>query len=87
MKQNRLLKILLPLLSLLLIPLIAMQFTTEVNWGLLDFVVAGTLLALLGVAIEFSIRKSKNIKTRIALIASSAVLFLVIWAELAVGLF
>ena len=31
-------------LVLLLVPLVAMQFTREVRWGLADFIVAGALL-------------------------------------------
>ncbi len=42
---------------LLLIPLIAMQFTTEVNWGILDFTVMGILLLVTVTICELVIRK------------------------------
>ena len=40
MKTNRLLIVPGIVVAILLIPLVAMQFTTEVNWNLTDFVVA-----------------------------------------------
>ena len=72
---------------LLLIPLIAMQFTTEVNWNLMDFVVAGILLFGFGLLIEFALRKIKKFNFRILALVSIVVVFLLIWAELAVGIF
>ena len=48
---------------ILLIPLIAMQFTDEVNWNLPDFIVAGVLLLGTGLACELVLRKVKNIKS------------------------
>ncbi|UKT66089.1 hypothetical protein [Pedobacter mucosus] len=72
---------------ILCIPLVAMQFTNEVNWTPMDFVAAGVLLLSTGLAIELVI---KNLKTgtfrTIILIVILLVLFLV-WAELAVGIF
>ena len=44
MQNKRLILILLNSVIILLIPLIAMLFTDEVNWTLLDFVVGGALL-------------------------------------------
>jgi peptidoglycan/LPS O-acetylase OafA/YrhL len=87
MQNKRLTGIVLTVALLLLIPLIAMQFTEEVNWTLSDFVVAGVLLLGTGLLCELVLRKVKNIRYRIAIcIALLAALFLV-WAELAVGIF
>ena len=72
---------------LLLIPLIAMQFTDEVNWGPLDFVVAGVLLLAAGLVIDLVLRKVKNTNYRIANIIALLIALLLIWAELAVGIF
>lgn len=70
---------------LLLVPLLAMQFTDEVAWNLFDFVVAGVLLFGTGVAYELVARRG-NIAYRAAVgLALAAGLFL-IWANLAVGL-
>jgi len=87
MKNNRLKIILTAVLTLLLIPLIAMQFTDEVNWTLSDFVVAGGLLLGTGLMCELVIRKVKNTKYRIAICVGLLLALLLIWAELAVGIF
>ena len=72
---------------LLLIPLIAMQFTNEVNWQLFDFVVMGFLLISFGFMGDYLFRKVKNNKCRFTLIVLLILLFLLLWAEMAVGLF
>lgn len=72
---------------LLLIPLIAMQFTNEVNWTLLDFIVAGVLLLGTGLMCELVIKKVKKMKHRIAICAVLLVMLFLVWAELAVGIF
>ena len=87
MKNNRLKIILITVVFLLLIPLIAMQFTHEVNWGPLDFVVAGVLLLAAGLVIDLVLRKVKNTNYRIANIIALLIALLLIWAELAVGIF
>ena len=88
MENKRLKFILLFITFLLFIPLIAIQFTNEVNWTLFDFVVAGILLFSTGLIFKLVVRKIKNIKYRIVFgVALLIVLFLLIWAELAVGIF
>jgi hypothetical protein len=73
--------------SILLIPLIAMQFTEEVVWTLGDFVAMGTLLFGTGIFFVLAARKlnSKKQKLIVGIIILAA--FLYIWAELAVGIF
>lgn len=87
MKNRRIFFIFLGSVLLLLLPLIAMQFTDEVNWMLSDFVVAGVLLFGTGLACELVIRTVKKINYRIAICVALLVLFLLVWAELAVGIF
>jgi len=87
MKNKRLKSILLTIVFLLLMPLIAMQFTDEVNWTLIDFVIAGVLLFGTGLTFDLVIRKVKNIKYRIAISIALLMALLLIWAELAVGIF
>lgn len=72
---------------LLLIPFIAMQFTEEVKWTSLDFVLMGILLLSTGLFSEFVLRKVSNKKYRILLCISIIIGFLLLWAELAVGIF
>ncbi|ARS38942.1 hypothetical protein CA265_04310 [Sphingobacteriaceae bacterium GW460-11-11-14-LB5] len=73
--------------SILAIPLVAMQFTNEVQWDTRDFAVMGTLLLSTGLAIELVFRNLKTgILRTVILVAILLALFL-IWAELAVGIF
>jgi ABC-type cobalt transport system substrate-binding protein len=86
-QNKRLTGIVLTVVFLLLIPLIAMQFTNEVNWTLPDFVAAGVLLLGTGLLCEFVMRKVKKFEYRIAIIAVIVVALLLTWIELAVGFF
>lgn len=70
---------------LLLIPLVAMQFTDEVNWNLSDFVVMGSLCISMGGLFGFISSRMPQRKRLIGLIISAT--FLYLWAELAVGIF
>lgn len=72
---------------LLLAPFVAMQFSTEVNWGVFDFIVAGSLIFGLISLVELIVRRSKPTNLRFLMIAGSVLLFLIIWIELAVGIF
>jgi uncharacterized protein YybS (DUF2232 family) len=86
-QNKRLTGILITVALLLLIPLVAMQFTNEVDWSLSDFVIMGILLLGTGLICEFVMRKVKKTEKRIAVIAIILVVFFLIWAELAVGIF
>ncbi len=86
-KKTKLSGIVLTVAILLLIPLIAMRFTDEVNWTPLDFVVAGVLLLGTGLICEFVMRKVTKTGHRIAICAAFLAALLLIWAELAVGIF
>ena len=85
--QKRLIGIVLAVVLILLIPLITMQFTNEVNWNLFDFVVMGSLLLGTGLMCELVVRKVKNKDYRIGILAVIVVALFLIWAELAVGIF
>lgn len=73
-------------ITILLMPLIAMQFTDEVNWTLFDFIVAGALLLGTGFMCDLVLRKVKNKNYRIALCLGLLIILFLIWAELAVGI-
>jgi uncharacterized membrane protein len=87
MKNKRLYIILAVIGIILLIPLVAMQFTEAVNWSLLDFIAAGLLLLATGFMLEIILRKVKSTKFRIAICLALLILFILIWTELAVGIF
>ena len=72
---------------LLLIPLLVMQFTDEVNWKIGDFIIMGILMFSAGLAYEFISRKMSTTTYRVALAIAIVLVFLLIWAELAVGIF
>jgi len=86
-QNKRLTVIMLSVVLLLLVPLIAMQVTNEVNWSLPDFVVMGILLFGTGLMYELVMRKVKRTSYRLALVGTILIVFLLIWAELAVGIF
>ena len=71
---------------LLLIPF-ATQFTSEGTWDLADFITAGILLPGGGLLCELVMRKVKRSKFGIAMIAAVLWALVLIWLELAVGIF
>lgn len=85
--NKRLIGILASIPLLLLIPLIAMQFTPEVNWKGFDFLAAAILLLGAGLSLEFVLRRLPQRRDRIIAAIVFIILLLLIWAELAVGLF
>ncbi|WP_423819259.1 hypothetical protein V5739_00770 [Salinimicrobium sp. TIG7-5_MAKvit] len=87
MKTKRLTVILLAATLLLLLPLIGMQFSQEVNWDLFDFIVAAILLYGTGLIIELILRKVKDSQKRLIICAIILGALFLVWAELAVGVF
>ena len=71
---------------ILMIPLVAMQFTDEVNWDLSDFVVMGGLLFGVGLAYELVARRSEKTVFRIAFIVGLVTTFLLFWVNAAVDI-
>ena len=54
---------------ILSLPLVAMQFSNDVVWSLADFVLAGMLLAVVGVALELAVKKAGNLPAAIGIAA------------------
>jgi len=73
--------------AILLVPLVAMRFTAEVNWGVLDFAVAGILLAGIGSLYVLLTRKLRTVTQRRAIGGGLLLTLMLVWAELAVGIF
>jgi hypothetical protein len=72
---------------ILTIPLVAMQFSSEVNWSVADFIIMGVLLFGTGTILTYGVSKLKSRNHRIIFGIAVALSFLYIWAELAVGIF
>lgn len=72
---------------LLCFPALAMLFTREVNWGPGDFVAAGGLLGLAGLGLELTARIATTPLRRALAAGTVVALLLLVWAELAVGIF
>jgi peptidoglycan/LPS O-acetylase OafA/YrhL len=87
MKNKRWMIILAVVGVLLLIPLVAMQFTTEVNWSGFDFLVMGILLLGTGLVCELVLRTVKKRTNRLILCLVVLGVFVLVWMELAVGIF
>jgi len=86
MKTKHIVRIALATAFILLLPLVAMQFTDNVVWNLADFVVAGALLLGTGLMYELVARKGGNIAYRAAVGVALAGALLLVWANLAVGI-
>jgi hypothetical protein len=71
---------------LLLLPLIAMQFTNEVNWDETDFVVFGAMLFGACGVYELAARMTPNFAYRAAVGVAVVAAFILIWMNLAVGI-
>lgn len=87
MRNKRIFIIIAITLFLLAIPFVAMQFTKKVDWNLFDFVIIGALMFGTGLSIDFILRKVKTVKNKIIIFGVIIILFFLIWAELAVGIF
>ena len=74
-------------IGVLLLPLISMQFSEEVQWTLSDFLIAGVLIFSVSSIISYILSISKTKKTKIVWITLLVLLFILLWAELAVGIF
>jgi peptidoglycan/LPS O-acetylase OafA/YrhL len=73
--------------GILLIPLVAMQFSSEMNWSSEDFVAIGLLIFMAGMAYELISKKLRGSNQRLLLCIAIAVIVVWLWAELAVGIF
>ena len=86
LSARSLLRIALGTAAILLVPLVAMQLTHEVNWTVGDFAVAGVLLMGTGLLFDLAARKIRTRRARLMSIGAIAFGFLFVWAELAVGI-
>jgi hypothetical protein len=74
------------IVAILAMPLVAMLFTEEVQWTLFDFVIAGALLLVAGLTYGFAASRARNPRYKIAIGIAVTAVFLIVWAQLAVGI-
>jgi hypothetical protein len=86
-QNKRLIGIVLTVVLLLLVPLISMQFSDDFNWSAADFVIAGVMLLGTGLLCELVMRKVKTPRRRLVFCLVLLAVLLLVWAELAVGVF
>jgi hypothetical protein len=84
--SGSLMKVALITVILLMIPFLAMQFTSEVDWSVADFLIMGALVFGTGLTYVLINRFAPNWVYRIAIIVALGATFLMIWANMAVGL-
>jgi len=89
MRINKVQKIILILIFLLLcIPKVEMMDgNSNVNWSVFDFIVAFILLAIVGFSLEWIFRKIQSKRRKIILAVILLLFFILLWGELAVGIF
>jgi hypothetical protein len=71
---------------MLLLPLVAMQFTDEVAWSLSDFVIFGAMLLVACGTYELTARLTANTVYRAAVGVALTASFILVWMNLAVGI-
>jgi hypothetical protein len=72
--------------GILLVPLVAMLFTEEVDWDLLDFAFAGVLLFGTGLTFDLAARMTPNTAYRAAAGLALAAALILVWVNGAVGI-
>lgn len=92
MKNKNILKIAIGTLIILIVPLVFTLLGSGVDgqgwhWTLSDFVVAGVLIFGTGLIYELGVKRIKNSSHRIYVAVALGVAFVLVWTELAVGLF
>jgi len=86
MKTENIIGVMLAAAGILLIPLIAMQYTSEVNWDLFDFVAMWILLTGAGLSYSFVSTHSGSSAYRLAAGIGVGTTLLLIWMNGAVGI-
>jgi hypothetical protein len=72
--------------GLILLPLVAMQFTSEVKWSGFDFLFAMVMIGGTGLAYEAAVRMSSSWAYRGGVAGALAGCFLLVWINGAVGI-
>lgn len=81
------LKRLAALWSILLLPIVGSQFSSEIQWDLADYSVAAFLLTATAIGIEIILKINLSKAVKFGVLIVFFLCFLLLWAELAVGIF
>ena len=91
MKKNlfisKIKRILIVCSSLLIIPLLFTVISDEFNWTFFDFIIMGFMMMVVGISFELVSRVIKSGKRKKLFYGLIILLFLLLWAELGVGIF
>ena len=74
-------------ISLLVFPLFFNIILDDFNWSVFDFAVMGLMLIFVGIALELVSTLIKGGRKKEILYGLTILLFLLLWAELGVGIF
>jgi hypothetical protein len=74
-------------ISLLVFPLFFNIILDDFNWSVFDFAVMGLMLIFVGIALELVSTLIKGVRKKEILYGLIILLFLLLWAELGVGIF
>lgn len=73
--------------SILMLPLVGGQLSTEIQWDLADYLVAAVLLTAAVIGVELILIFNLSKRQQMVLLIVFFLSFLLLWAELAVGIF
>ncbi len=87
MKRQNIIRSILAAELVLLAPLLGTLLSNEVDWGPADFIIVAVLLAGIGTAYQLIVTGVKNDTKQAVIGILLATVMVLIWIELAVGLF
>lgn len=87
MNQKTLILILAIIGGILLIPFIAMRYSDAVDWTWGDFIIAAILLFEVAIMVYYINKRAKKTGMRLLFYIVLALILILVWAELAVGVF
>jgi hypothetical protein len=73
--------------AMLFLPALAMTVSTDIVWGVEDFLAAAAILAFVWLAIEMSVRLLPGTRAQVAAGIVAILAALTVWMHLAVGVF
>lgn len=73
--------------SVLLIPLVIMLFSTEMNWSVMDYIIVWLLLFSSGLTYRLVTRKKRTVAFKAAIALAVITGLLMMWVNLGVGIF